>query len=135
MNNDNKSKDCLFIQQHSIRIFEENFLRCTRLYPRGKLVAQRTRMCRKHSDILSKILPSYAAYQCPRTNLTYQCSCSSLDYELSDQSLRLFGVPSEFVTQQTSESRRTDGVKYTASFRRAAKRTAHKRRETMQRTK
>jgi len=42
---------------------------------------------------------------------TYQCSCSSLDYELSDQSLRLFGVPSEFVTQQTSESRRRCGYK------------------------
>lgn len=43
--------------------------------------------------------------------LTHQCSCSSLDYELSDQSLRLFGVPSEFVTQQTSESRRRRGYK------------------------
>lgn len=43
---------------------------------------------------------------------TYQCSCSNLDYELTDQSLQLIGVPSEFVTQQTSESRRH--VKYIA---------------------
>lgn len=44
-------------------------------------------------------------------SLTYQCSCSSLDYKLSDQSLRLFGVPSEFVTQRTSEKNKR-GVRY-----------------------
>lgn len=38
-----------------------------------------------------------------RIILTHQCSCSSLDYEPTDQSLQLIGVPSEFVTQQTSE--------------------------------
>lgn len=73
-------------------------------------------MCRKQSGVSNKNFYRMRINLQENENLTYQCSCSSLDYELSDQSLRLFGVPSEFVTQQTSESRGRGGVKYTASL-------------------